>query len=268
MSDSMFPFRFADVQLSTGVRLHYAEQGNPANPPVILLHGYSDSWFSYSRVIDGLAQTAHVFALDQRGHGDSDQPETGYSVSDFAADVVAFMDALNLSSATVVGHSMGSLVAQQVALSAPDRVARLVLIGSATNLRCAEIAELHQAVMTLDDPVSVEFIREFQVSTIYFPIPDAFLERAITESQKLSANVWHKVITSLLDFDSTAELSRIQSPTLILRGDHDTIFPASAQQALETGIANSKVKIYSETGHALHWERPECFLEDVQDFLK
>ena len=66
--------RFADVRLSTGVRLRYAEAGDPAAPPVILLHGYTDSWFSWSRVLPPLAARHRVYALDQRGHGDSDRP--------------------------------------------------------------------------------------------------------------------------------------------------------------------------------------------------
>jgi pimeloyl-ACP methyl ester carboxylesterase len=71
--------RFADVQLATGVRLRYAELGDPGVPPMILLHGYTDSWFSYSRVLPTLAARHHVFALDQRGHGDSDRPAHGYA---------------------------------------------------------------------------------------------------------------------------------------------------------------------------------------------
>src|SRR5262245_29905615 len=63
------PVRFADVQLATGVRLHYAEQGDPQGHPIILLHGYTDSWFSYSRVLPLLPTRYRAYALDQRGHG-------------------------------------------------------------------------------------------------------------------------------------------------------------------------------------------------------
>jgi pimeloyl-ACP methyl ester carboxylesterase len=84
--------RFAEAHLTTGVRLHYAEQGDPAGQPIILLHGYSDSWYSFSRVLPALAATYHIYALDQRGHGDSDRPAQGYGMPDFAADVVAFLD--------------------------------------------------------------------------------------------------------------------------------------------------------------------------------
>ena len=127
--------QFSSVLLKTGVRLRYAYKGDPSGTPVILLHGYGDSWFSYSPILPLLDNKYRVYIPDQRGHGDSDRPVGGYALQQFAADVVAFMDAMNVKQATIVGHSMGSFVAQHVAVHAPERVNRLVLIGSATKIR-------------------------------------------------------------------------------------------------------------------------------------
>ena len=99
------------------MRLRYAEQGNPKGQPVILLHGYSDSWFSYSRILPLIDKKYDVYVPDQRGHGDSDRPVSGDTFLDFAADVIAFMDAKGLKEATIVGHSMGSFVAQHVGVA-------------------------------------------------------------------------------------------------------------------------------------------------------
>src|SRR3712207_386086 len=120
--------------LSTGVRLHYAERGDPTGEAIIFLHGYSDSWFSFSGVLPLLSPEYHAFALTERGHGDSDKPECCYTVDDFAADVDAFMDALGIQEATLVGGSGGGFIAQRVALDYPHRVSRLVLIGSGAAL--------------------------------------------------------------------------------------------------------------------------------------
>lgn len=261
------PLRFADAQLTTGVRLHYAEHGDSAGHPMILLHGYTDSWFSYSRVLPSLSSTYHTYALSQRGHGDSERPASGYTMPDFAADVVAFMDAMGLPQATLVGHSMGSLVAQEVALAAPERVTRLILIGSTTNMRSENVLQLQQEVNALDDLVPPEFAREFQVSTIYHPVPDDFLDRAVAESLKLPARVWRAALAGQLAVDYTAQINRIQMPTLVLRGDHDTIFSRTAQDALVAGLANAVLKVYPETGHALHWERPSEFVSDLEEFI-
>lgn len=262
------PLRFANAQLTTGVSLNYAEQGDSAGHPMILLHGYTDSWFSYSRVLPFIPPTYHTYALSQRGHGDSERPARGYAMTDFAADVIAFMDALGLPQVILVGHSMGSLVAQEAALNAPERVTRLILIGSATNMRSADVLQLQHEVNALDDPVPAEFAREFQVSTIYHPVPEDFLDRAVAESLKLPARVWRDALAGQLAVDYTARISRICMPTLVLRGDHDTIFSRPAQNALAAGIVNASLKVYPETGHALHWERPSEFVSDLEEFIR
>ena len=83
---------FATTQLATGVRLNYAERGDREGQAIIFLHGYSASWFSFSRVLPLLSPVYHAFALTERGHGDSDKPERCYTLDNFAADVDAFMD--------------------------------------------------------------------------------------------------------------------------------------------------------------------------------
>ena len=262
------PLKFADVHLPTGVRLHYAEQGDRAAHPLILLHGYSDSWFSYSGVLTGLARNHHVYALDQRGHGDSDRPVTGYSMADLAADVIAFMDVKGIERATIVGHSMGSFVAQQVVAAAPERVARLVLVASTTAPRnVVGLSDLARAVDSLVDPVPPEFAREFQVSTIYRPVPNEFLDEAVAVSLKMPARVWREIMAGMLATDPVASLGRSGIPTLILWGARDSGFPWSEQEALLAAIPGAELKVYPETGHALHWERPAEFVRDVDAFL-
>ncbi|MGH7577079.1 MAG: alpha/beta fold hydrolase, partial [Longimicrobiales bacterium] len=93
--------RFGNVMLDTGVRLNYAETGSPGGDPVILLHGATDSWFSFSRLLPLLPAVVHAYALDQRGHGDSDRPQRDYAPRDLAQDVVAFMNAQGIARATV-----------------------------------------------------------------------------------------------------------------------------------------------------------------------
>src|SRR5262245_12514202 len=93
--------RFATTRLATGPRLHYAEQGDAAGEPILFLHGWPDSWFSFSRVLPLLAPQLHVFVPDQRGFGDSDRPDGSYAIQQFAADAVAFLDAMAIERATI-----------------------------------------------------------------------------------------------------------------------------------------------------------------------
>ena len=118
-------YRSASIRLTTGPRLHYAEFGKPDGPAVLFLHGWPDSWFSFSRVLRLLPEDLRAIAIDQRGFGESDRPESGYSIPELADDAIAFLDALDIPRATLVGHSFGSFVARRAAIAHPDRVAAL-----------------------------------------------------------------------------------------------------------------------------------------------
>lgn len=259
--------RLSQINLSTGVRMHYAEFGDPAGVPIVFLHGTSDSWYSFSPVLDYLPVHYHVYMLDQRGHGDSSSPQTGYAMADFADDAIAFMQAMDLQRVTLIGHSMGSVIAQHVAVKAPDRVARLVLIGSTTNPYTDDLVELRNATYALTDPVPDAFAREFQVSTIYNPLPESFLNRIVAESLKLTAQVWQLAFTGMLADDAVAPLEQIQAATLILRGEKDSIWSFAEQESLLARIPDAELRVYLETGHALHWERPEQFTRDLEAFI-
>jgi non-heme chloroperoxidase len=164
MRDDLSALRFATCRLASGPQVHYAEQGAPDGEPILFLHGYTDSWFSFSRLLPLLPTGYRAFAFDQRGHGDSERPDCCYEIADLVADAVAFLDAVNVERATVVGHSGGSFVARGVAETHPERVHRLVLIGSAVTPLKQETRELQAAVHTLEDPVPVEFAHDFQAA--------------------------------------------------------------------------------------------------------
>ncbi|HSK62757.1 MAG TPA: alpha/beta hydrolase, partial [Pyrinomonadaceae bacterium] len=259
--------QFSSVLLKTGVRLRYAYQGDPNGIPVIMLHGYTDSWFSFSQVLPLMDQKYRVYTLDQRGHGDSDRPVGGYAMEQFAADVIAFMDAMKIEEATIVGHSMGSFVAQRVAVEAPERVKRLVLVATATTVHTNDLArQLQREVNALTDPVPQKFVHDFQVSTAFQPLSNQFFHTVLQESMKLPAHVWREVMAEMMSPEAGVQLKKIKTPTLILWGDKD-FFPRSEQDSLVSALPKATLKVYKETGHALHWERPEQFATDLQAFL-
>ncbi len=262
------PIRFAAAQLATGVRLSYAEQGDPGGEVLVFVHGIVDSWYSFSRLLPLLPSTYHAFALDQRGHGNSERPVGGYTIDDFAADAAAFLDAVGATHVILVGHSMGSLVARRVAKMYPERVTRLVLINSVVIPPNAVTLELEPIVRELTDPVPPEFVREFQASTAYVPLPEAFFERVVAESLKLPARIWQSVLDGLMAFDDAADLGWIATPTLLLWGERDAIFPRAGQERLAARIPGARLMVYPETGHAVHWERPEQFVQDLEAFIK
>jgi non-heme chloroperoxidase len=261
---------FATTRLSTGVRLHYAEQGDRAGEAIVFLHAYADSWFTFSRVLPLLSAEYHAFAPDQRGHGNSDKPECCYTADDFAADVDAFMDAVGIEEATLVGDSSGGMIAQRVSLSYPHRVSRLVLVGSPTTLLNNEaVIEAGEEMLALEDPVPPEFVREFALSTIHHPVPEEFLSTAVSESLKVPARVWRDYFEGvLLTVDHTARLGEIDAPTLILWGERDAFLPREEQERTAAAIPDATLRVYPETGHAMAWERPEWVVRDLEAFMR
>ena len=258
--------RFDTVRLATGPRLHYAEQGARDGQALVFLHGWPDSWFTFSLVLPLLPPGLRVLAIDQRGYGESDKPESGYLIPDLAADVVAFLDALEIDRATLVAHSFGSFVARQAAIDAPHRIDRLVLIGTGFAHSSPVVHDLPAAVRDLSDPIPEAFAREFQASTAYRPVPTEFFDRVIVESLKLPARLWRELIDGLLQHDDAGQLGRIVAPTLLIWGDHDALFSRADQDRFLAACPQATLTVYEETGHCPNWERPERVAADIAAF--
>lgn len=260
------------ITLPSGITLNYVVQGDPQGQPIVLIHGVGDSWHSYERVLPYLPPTLRVYAVTLRGHGLSDHPPAGYARADFAGDVSALLKALDLHRVVLVGHSLGSFVAEQVAADdaadAIPRIDKLVLIGAGpgTIPDRALRQSLIDSFEPLRDPIDYTFARDFQAGTIVAPVPPAFFETMIAEALKAPAATWRGIAAGWRIEEDGAFLQRIHVPTLLLWGDHDGIFPRAGQDELLRRIANARRIEYADTGHALHWERPERFAADLRRF--
>ena len=257
------PGRSASIRVATGARLHYVEFGKPDGRAVLFLHGWPDSWFSFSRVLELLPDDLRALAIDQRGFGESDRPESGYSIPELADDAIAFLDALDIPRATLVGHSFGSFVARRAAIASPDRVAALALIGTGFSGSNAVTRDLQRSLRDLPDPIPVQFARDFQASTAFRPIPPDFFDRIIEESLKLPPRLWRLAIDRLVEYDDAKELARIKAPTQLLWGDKDALFSRIEQQGFIDALPTARLSIYEETGHCPNWEQPERVAADI-----
>jgi pimeloyl-ACP methyl ester carboxylesterase len=255
--------------VSDDIQLDYVEQGRPWEVPMIMLHGYTDSRRSFDPVLCRLPISVHAIAVSQRGHGDSERPEGGYSARDLAKDVVQLMNRMSISQAVIVGHSMGAAVAQRFAIDYPERTGGLVLAASfftlQNNPRVLEFWE--STVGRLEDPIDEGMVQDFQRSTLARPIPAAFFDTVVRESMKVPARVWKAALFAQMATDFSQELAKIQAPTLLLWGDQDVFVSRRDQEQLLEAIPQSGLTVYAGTGHAPHWEQPERFAEDIRGML-
>ena len=120
----------------------------------------------------------------------------------------------------------------------------------------------------LADPVPIAFARDFQASTAYVPLPEAFFEQILTESLKLPARLWRDVLEGLLAYEDAQQLAGITAPTLLMWGDRDALFPRGGPDQLMAAIPGARLKIYRETGHCPNWERPEQVAADLLAFMR
>jgi pimeloyl-ACP methyl ester carboxylesterase len=247
--------------------MRYLAAGPEGGAPLILLHGLGDTSRSWSLSLPDLARRHRVYVLDQRGHGDTEAPACCYTVPDLAYDVVAFMDAMKIDKAAMAGHSMGSFIGQHLAAAYPQRVSKLVLLGSSDMTGGTEIVDwLWDKTRAFDTGISPDFVDEWQSNPT--PVNPEFLAKVKTETAAVSPHVWKGVARMFLTEDHRRFLGDIKAPTLILWGEKDAAFPKAAQDRLQKALPGAVFKAYPQVGHNLHWEIPKQVAEDIEAFLK
>jgi pimeloyl-ACP methyl ester carboxylesterase len=258
--------------ISGGITLGHVEIGDPAGEPVLFLHGYTDtrrSFLATMRALHTLRPDLRLIALDQRGHGASSMPDSAscapapeqcFHPANFAADVIAFMDRLEIRRVHLVGASMGSLVAQEVALSQPSRVDRLVLIGSAAGTAGHPAVKDFLLAGLTEGPWreqlerrGIEFpagayhrvptdadtgaVRWMLANFVVEPLADStLLGVLVRETVRVPMGTWLGVPRALVRYDNAERLASLTAPTLVIWGSQDNIFPTADQERLRLAL--------------------------------
>jgi non-heme chloroperoxidase len=255
----VLPQRSFKVSASDGVILDAVAQGDAQDPPLILLHGLSDSRLAFGPLLNALPSTLHAIAISQRGHGASSKPQsrTAYRAQCFADDIVAVLDAVGHHRCTLLGHSMGAWVALHCALLHPMRIEKLVLIGAFARFAGNPgVAELNNDVAKMGHSVDPAFVRAFQETASSADLPASFIDLVVSESMRVPAPVWQAIVSTFIAEDVPENLEAIRTPTLLLWGDRDPFVPKGDQDVLQRGIAASTLHTFEGLGHSPHWDRP------------
>lgn len=254
-----------EAVLANGLRLRYVELGDGVEA-ALLLHGFTSSSRTWSLVAPLLAQRYRVLLPDMRGHGDSERPLTGYDIPQLAHDAVAFLDALGVAQAHLIGVSLGSFVAQQAAADHPERFPTLVLVASGTGQSGSEGREwLRQQIAQLTTPIDPQFLAEWMDNPN--PVDPVLQENVTTEVAVIPVHVWQGVSNSMASHDPRPFLPSLPMPTYIVWGTLDPFFSADEQEVLLALIPNASFKPYPGIGHNLHWEQPVALAQDIEAFI-
>ncbi|MDX6325241.1 MAG: hypothetical protein QOK15_1595 [Nocardioidaceae bacterium] len=254
--------------LRSGVRLPYAETGEPGGSvPMVLVHAYVESWRYFEPVLQLLPPSIHAFAPTQRGHSSVEGNPSGYRISDFASDIVDFMDAVATARAVLVGASSGGLVCQVVATGHPQRVAGLVLISSPVTLGDKPgVSAMREEVMGLSDPIDPRFVEEFVRGTSPNGMSEELVACLVDESLAIPARVWKESFLGLLQADRPEALENIDVPTLLLSGGSDALVHDD-QQVLLDRIPDAELVVYDGVGHGPHLAHPDRVAADLAAFV-
>jgi pimeloyl-ACP methyl ester carboxylesterase len=261
------------VALSDGVSLAYVSLGNPNGPPVVLIHGYTDNARDWVPLVPYLSPSFHLTLVDLRGHGKSSKPECCYTRLDFAYDIKLLLDELKIPRADVVGHSMGSFVAQTLAEFWPEHTRRVVLISSSGGPRPGAVPkkpsfDYAAKIRALKEPIDPDspFMIEWWSSPT--PVDEDFIRRQRQDAAAIPLRVWLAVLdqgVTALDLQRT--LPRLTEPTLLIWGSKDPLMPQEVRQTLREALPHAQVKVFEGLGHNPFWEQPEGCARVINAFL-
>lgn len=250
--------------MPTAAGLYYFahEAAVTARPPVILIHGAGGTHLNWPPQVRRLDEQP-VLAVDLPGHGKS-EGVSRQSIAEYAADLAAFLDALKVRAAVLVGHSMGSAIALSLAIMHPRRVLGLGLLGGGVRLRVAP-ALLQNAA----DPSAFSACVQWVTENSYGPQADPRLvELGAQRMAETRPPVLYGDFLACDGFDASADLPRIRVPTLILVGEQDKMTPPRLSRALNEQIPRSRLVSLPDTGHMLMLERPETVAHVLSEFVR
>lgn len=230
-----------------GLRLAYTVSGS--GPAAVLIHGLAGSGRWWDPVVPDLARDHTVHVLDLVGFGASARQP--FVLEGAATQIARFMDMLGIGRALVVGHSMGGLIAAELAADRPDLVERLVLVD-ACGLPFRQSLVQH----------AVNLVRSTLTAS------PSFLALSLVDTLRAGPLTLVRATRAVLRSDLSSRLARIEAPTLVLWGEHDPLIPADTGRALARALANGSFAIVEGAGHSPMWERPERFSRRLRSFMR
>lgn len=246
---------------AAGLYYFVHEGENLARPPAILIHGAGGTHLTWPAQVRRLAGQ-RMYAVDLPGHGRSEGLGR-QTVTEYAQDILEFMNEAALRAAVMIGHSMGAAIALSLALDHPERVLGLGLIGGAAQLQVAP------AILAgLADPAGFRHMVHVITENSYAPGSEARLrelgEQRMAETR---STVLHGDFIASTSFDVAGELQRIRVPTIILCGAEDKMTPPAGSRKLKAEIQRSKLRILPGAGHMLMLEQPDEVAHELGKFL-
>ena len=254
-----------------GQEMHYAHNKIHDNgPTLVLVHGAGGrvqswplQWQETRFVSSGRKRWITdfpIYIVDLPGHGRSSHPGRN-SISDYAADIIAFTEAVGIKQAVIAGHSMGGAIAQQVALERPSNLTAIILIGTGARM---PVTDLILDGLLTDFLKTVDMITKF---SWHKEAADVFTSVARQHMLDTEPIVVHGDFTACNNFDFRQRLGEISTPTLVIGGDTDKMMPLKNSQFLANHIPNAQLVTIANAGHYIMTEKTASVSKTIVTFL-
>ena len=248
--------------------VHYEVYGR--GKPVILLHGWLGSWGLWQDTMSFLGRYYRTYALDFWGFGESGKKRETYAVQDFVSLVDQFMEQLGIANAPLVGHSMGGTVSLSVAIKYPQRVSKVVVVGSpivgsslALPLKWAGYRPI---AFMLFNMMGV-FRSAIRLASPIICRDERFADMMDRDLSRTTAESFLRSIASLRRTDLRPMLDQIKVPAMGMYGDRDVIVHPRQWEPMKKGIAHAHIERFPSAGHFPMLEEPQNFAERLKSFL-
>ena len=246
-----------------GTELYYERRG--AGEPLLLIQGLGGNSLHWGEgFLGGLEEGFELVLYDHRGAGRSGALDAEVTIADLAGDAIALLDALEVGSAHVVGISMGGMVAQELALSAPERVRTLTLGCTfpggpeATMTDMEVVGMLAEAVLSGDEERAMRAGFEVMIAAEYGEQEGAYeLYRELAAQYRAPISVLMAQLSAIMGHDTSRRLGEIEAPTLVVHGTEDRLMDVGNGELIARLIPGARLELLEGSGHMFFWEQPE-----------
>jgi pimeloyl-ACP methyl ester carboxylesterase len=253
-------------------QVSYAEYGqHNAGTPIICLHGIGGSQDSFLSQLQALSDTHRVIAWDMPGYGQSALLEHT-TFTTLTQSLLSFMDALNIEQAHIIGHSIGGMIAQEIAITAPDRIASLTLLGTTASFGGRDDSFkqrfLEARLKPLDEGQSMSSLAdEFVPQIVGSKASSEMMKAASDTMRKVPIQTYRDIMQCLIQFDRYADSGLITQPCCLIAGDEDSNALTKTMQKMAVKIPNSQFFELEHVGHLLNLEAPKRCNQILHQFF-
>lgn len=251
-----------------GINLYYEQQGS--GPDIVLISGFAAQHLNWLAMLDKLSKHFRVTCFDNRGVGQSDQPQGPYSIAQMADDTLALMDVLGITQALICGHSMGGLIAQHLAAHHPQRVSHACIVNSLCRLWPVNLAAMQAMVKIydsgLDPELQIRNVLPWLYSNDFLSTPeriDFVLDKMLNDPHPQTSFGYHGQWGALEGVDTRQYLAQVQCPVTVVAGSDDILTPLAMSMEVANHIDGASYVELEEVGHMIPIEQGDALVEII-----